>query len=48
MSVSEFVMEAVSSVKTRQPPSYAGSAELQLGIFMDVKRAMHSGYPTKK
>jgi hypothetical protein len=32
----------------RQPFSFAGSAELQLGIFKDLKRALHSGNPTKK
>ena len=40
--------EAVSYIRMRQPFSIAGSAELHLGIFKDLKRTLHSGYPTKK
>jgi hypothetical protein len=35
--------EAVSKVKIRPPFSFAGSAELQLGIFKDLKSILHFG-----
>jgi hypothetical protein len=34
---------AVSKVKIRTPFSFAGSAELELGIFKDLKRVLHFG-----
>jgi hypothetical protein len=35
--------EAASKVKMRPPFSFAGSAEIQLGIFKDLNSVLHFG-----